>query len=113
MDYGLQIMDHGLQMKDYGLWIMDDGWWIVDYGLWIMDYRLVCCLFLVFVFNPPAVPFSPQQINNISAMLVLARPITGPREYVLDLEMVSINPLMSYQTSSALRLSVYVGPYPF
>ncbi|KAJ8275459.1 hypothetical protein COCON_G00072110 [Conger conger] len=57
--------------------------------------------------------FYIRQINNISAMLVLARPVTGPREYVLDLEMVSINPLMSYQTSSALRLSVHVGPYPF
>ncbi|XP_035287743.1 EGF-containing fibulin-like extracellular matrix protein 2 [Anguilla anguilla] len=57
--------------------------------------------------------FYIRQINNISAMLVLARPITGPREYVLDLEMVSINPLMSYQTSSALRLSIHVGPYPF
>lgn len=46
-------------------------------------------------------------------MLVLARAVTGPKEYILDLEMVSANPLMSYQTSSALRLSVYVGPYTF
>ncbi|XP_067113242.1 EGF-containing fibulin-like extracellular matrix protein 2 [Osmerus mordax] len=54
-----------------------------------------------------------RQINNISAMLVLARAVTGPREYILDLEMVSVNPLMSYQTSSVLRLAVYVGPYTF
>ena len=58
-----------------------------------------------------------QQINNISAMLVLARAVSGPREYTLDLEMVSVNPLNSYQgnyqTSSALRLSIYVGPYTF
>lgn len=54
-----------------------------------------------------------QQINNISAMLVLARAVTGPKEYVLDLEMVSVNPLMNYQTSSVLRLSVYVGPHAF
>lgn len=58
-----------------------------------------------------------QQINNISAMLVLARAVSGPREYTLDLEMVSVNPLLSYQgnyqTSSALRLSIYVGPYTF
>lgn len=58
-----------------------------------------------------------QQINNISAMLVLARAVSGPREYTLDLEMVSVNPLLSYQgtyqTSFALRLSIYVGPYTF
>lgn len=54
-----------------------------------------------------------QQINNISAMLVLARGVTGPKEYVLDLEMVSVNPVMNYQTSSILRLTVYVGPYAF
>ncbi|MGH0190779.1 UNVERIFIED_CONTAM: hypothetical protein FKN15_050192 [Acipenser sinensis] len=57
--------------------------------------------------------FYIRQINNISAMLVLSRPVTGPKEYVLDLEMVSVNPLMSYQTSSALRLSVFVGQHSF
>uniref|UniRef100_A0A4W4H1L5 EGF-like domain-containing protein n=1 Tax=Electrophorus electricus TaxID=8005 RepID=A0A4W4H1L5_ELEEL len=57
--------------------------------------------------------FYIRQINNISAMLVLARAVNGPKEYVLDLEMVSVNPLMSYQTSSALRLTVNVGPYAF
>lgn len=61
--------------------------------------------------------FYIRQINNISAMLVLARAVSGPREYTLDLEMVSVNPLLSYQgsyqTSSALRLSIYVGPYTF
>ncbi|CAB1332923.1 unnamed protein product, partial [Coregonus sp. 'balchen'] len=57
--------------------------------------------------------FYIRQINNISAMLVLARALTGPKEYTLELEMVSVNPLMSYQTSSALRLSVFVGPYAF
>ncbi|KAI7796451.1 EGF containing fibulin-like extracellular matrix protein 2b precursor [Triplophysa rosa] len=57
--------------------------------------------------------FYIRQINNISAMLVLARAVTGPKEYVLDLEMVSVNPVMNYQTSSVLRLSVYVGAYAF
>ncbi|XP_062855863.1 EGF-containing fibulin-like extracellular matrix protein 2a [Trichomycterus rosablanca] len=57
--------------------------------------------------------FYIRQINNISAMLVLLRAVTGPKEYVLDLEMVSISPFMSYQSSSALRLTVYVGPYEF
>lgn len=57
--------------------------------------------------------FYIRQINNISAMLVLARAVNGPREYVLDLEMVSVNPLVSYQTSSVLRLTIYVGPNAF
>ncbi|XP_041930957.1 EGF-containing fibulin-like extracellular matrix protein 2a [Alosa alosa] len=57
--------------------------------------------------------FYIRQINNISAMLVLARAVTGPKEYVLDLEMVSVNHVMSYQSSSALRLSIYVGPHAF
>lgn len=46
-------------------------------------------------------------------MLVLARAVTGPKEYILDLEMVSVNPVMNYQTSSVLRLTVYVGPHAF
>uniref|UniRef100_A0A8C7TW05 EGF containing fibulin extracellular matrix protein 2b n=1 Tax=Oncorhynchus mykiss TaxID=8022 RepID=A0A8C7TW05_ONCMY len=57
--------------------------------------------------------FYIRQMNNFSAVLVLDRAVTGPKEYTLDLEMVSVNPLISYQTSSALRLSVFVGPYTF
>ncbi|XP_051960838.1 EGF-containing fibulin-like extracellular matrix protein 2 [Xyrauchen texanus] len=57
--------------------------------------------------------FYIRQINNISAMLVLAQAVTGPKEYILDLEMVSVNPLMNHQTSSVLRLTVYVGHYAF
>ncbi|XP_078062675.1 EGF-containing fibulin-like extracellular matrix protein 2 [Mustelus asterias] len=57
--------------------------------------------------------FYIRQINNISAMLVLAKQLTGPQDFVLDLEMVTVNPVMSYQSSSVLRLTVYVGPYSF
>ncbi|XP_062867718.1 EGF-containing fibulin-like extracellular matrix protein 2 [Trichomycterus rosablanca] len=57
--------------------------------------------------------FYIRQINNVNAMLVLAKAVSGPKDYVLDLEMVSVNPLMSYQSSSTLRLSIYVGPYAF
>nr|XP_046173883.1 EGF-containing fibulin-like extracellular matrix protein 2 isoform X1 [Oncorhynchus gorbuscha] len=57
--------------------------------------------------------FYTRLMNNFSAVLVLDRAVTGPIEYTLDLEMVSVNPLISYQTSSALRLSVFVGPYTF
>ncbi|XP_044304676.1 EGF-containing fibulin-like extracellular matrix protein 2 isoform X1 [Varanus komodoensis] len=57
--------------------------------------------------------FYIRQINNISAMLVLARPVTGPREFVLDLEMVTVNTLMNYRSSSVLRLTVFVGAHSF
>ncbi|KAL8184089.1 UNVERIFIED_CONTAM: EGF-containing fibulin-like extracellular matrix protein 2 [Gekko kuhli] len=57
--------------------------------------------------------FYIRQINNISAMLVLARTVTGPREFVLDLEMVTMNTLMSYRSSSVLRLTVFVGAHAF
>ncbi|GAA6105647.1 EGF-containing fibulin-like extracellular matrix protein 2 [Tachysurus ichikawai] len=57
--------------------------------------------------------FYIRQINNVSAMLVLAREVRGPKEYTLDLEMVSVNPLINYQSSSTLRLSIHVGPYAF
>ncbi|XP_077184565.1 EGF-containing fibulin-like extracellular matrix protein 2 isoform X2 [Paroedura picta] len=57
--------------------------------------------------------FYIRQINNVSAMLVLARPVTGPREFVLDLEMVTMNTLMSYRSSSVLRLTVFVGAHSF
>ncbi|KAG8146710.1 hypothetical protein E2320_013826, partial [Naja naja] len=57
--------------------------------------------------------FYIRQISNISAMLVLSRAVVGPREFVLDLEMVTVNNLMSYQASSVLRLTVFVGAYPF
>ncbi|XP_026543354.1 EGF-containing fibulin-like extracellular matrix protein 2 [Notechis scutatus] len=57
--------------------------------------------------------FYIRQISNISAMLVLSRAVVGPREFVLDLEMVTVNNLMSYQASSVLRLTVFVGAHPF
>ncbi|XP_055521780.1 EGF-containing fibulin-like extracellular matrix protein 2, partial [Leucoraja erinacea] len=57
--------------------------------------------------------FYIRQINNISAMLVLVKDVPGPREFVLDLEMATVNPLMSHQSSSILRLTIYVGAFPF
>ncbi|KAG5285054.1 hypothetical protein AALO_G00033580 [Alosa alosa] len=74
------------------------------------------------IFQIQATSVYPGALNNFrirsgdehaDAMLVLARPVTGPREFVLDLEMVSLNPLLSYQTSSSLRLFIYMGPYAF
>ncbi|XP_041445954.1 EGF-containing fibulin-like extracellular matrix protein 2 isoform X2 [Xenopus laevis] len=57
--------------------------------------------------------FFIRQINNLTAMLVLARPVIGPKEYVLDLEMLTTNSLLSYRSSSVLRLTVFVGAHSF
>ncbi|XP_040285646.1 EGF-containing fibulin-like extracellular matrix protein 1 [Bufo bufo] len=57
--------------------------------------------------------FFLRHTSGVSAMLVLIRPLTGPREYIVDLEMVTVNSLMNYRSSSILRLTIVVGPYPF
>lgn len=54
-----------------------------------------------------------QRSSNVSAMLVLTKPLTGPREYVVDLEMVTHHLTMNYRSSSLLRLTIIVGPYAF
>lgn len=46
-------------------------------------------------------------------MLVLTKPLTGPREYIVDLEMVTHHLVMNYRSSSVLRLTIIVGPYAF
>ncbi|XP_068615840.1 EGF-containing fibulin-like extracellular matrix protein 1 [Brachionichthys hirsutus] len=51
--------------------------------------------------------------SNVSAMLVLTKPLSGPREYVVDLEMITHHLAMSYRSSSLLRLTIIVGPYAF
>uniref|UniRef100_A0A3B3Q593 EGF containing fibulin extracellular matrix protein 1 n=1 Tax=Paramormyrops kingsleyae TaxID=1676925 RepID=A0A3B3Q593_9TELE len=56
--------------------------------------------------------FFMRRTNNVSAMLVLTRPLTGPREHIVDLEMVTHN-VMNYRSSSLLRLTIIVGPYSF
>ncbi|XP_030052069.1 EGF-containing fibulin-like extracellular matrix protein 1 isoform X2 [Microcaecilia unicolor] len=57
--------------------------------------------------------FYLRHTSGVSAMLVLMKPLSGPREHIVDLEMVTINSLMNYRTSSVLRLTIVVGPYPF
>jgi len=54
-----------------------------------------------------------QRSSNVSAMLVMTKPLTGPREHVVDLEMVTQSNALSYRSSSLLRLTIIVGPYPF
>ncbi|KAG9467752.1 hypothetical protein GDO78_014378 [Eleutherodactylus coqui] len=57
--------------------------------------------------------FYLRHTSGVSAMLVLIKPLAGPREYIVDLEMVTVNSLMSYRSSSILRLTIIVGPYAF
>lgn len=57
--------------------------------------------------------FFLRQFSNVSAMLVMAKSLTGPQEYVLDLEMITHNMVMNYHSSSILRLTIIVGPYAF
>ncbi|XP_063299802.1 EGF-containing fibulin-like extracellular matrix protein 1 [Pelobates fuscus] len=57
--------------------------------------------------------FYLRQTSGLSAMLVLIKPLTGPREHFVDLEMVTVNSVMNYRSSSILRLTIIVGPYPF
>ncbi|XP_062304231.1 EGF-containing fibulin-like extracellular matrix protein 1 [Osmerus eperlanus] len=57
--------------------------------------------------------FFLRRSNNVSAMLVMTKPLTGPREHVVDLEMVTQNNVLNYRSSSLLRLTIIVGPYAF
>uniref|UniRef100_A0A8C1DVQ6 Si:ch73-173h19.3 n=1 Tax=Cyprinus carpio carpio TaxID=630221 RepID=A0A8C1DVQ6_CYPCA len=57
--------------------------------------------------------FYLRRSSNVSAMLVMTKALTGPREHVVDLEMVTQSNVLSYRSSSLLRLTIIVGPYPF
>ncbi|CAG6017086.1 unnamed protein product [Menidia menidia] len=57
--------------------------------------------------------FYLRRSSNVSAMLVLTKPLAGPREYVVDLEMITHHLTMNYRSSSLLRLTIIVGPYAF
>ncbi|XP_074143070.1 EGF-containing fibulin-like extracellular matrix protein 1 isoform X1 [Sminthopsis crassicaudata] len=57
--------------------------------------------------------FYLRQTSAISAMLVLVKSLTGPREYIVDLEMLTVNSIGTFRTSSLLRLTIIVGPYSF
>lgn len=54
-----------------------------------------------------------QQTSNVSATLVLTRPIKGPKEVVLDLEMVTVNNVINFRGSSIIRLTIFVSEHPF
>ncbi|XP_058508036.1 EGF-containing fibulin-like extracellular matrix protein 1 [Solea solea] len=57
--------------------------------------------------------FFLRRSSNVSAMLVLTKPLTGPKEYIVDLEMITHHLTMNYRSSSLLRLTIIVGHYAF
>ncbi|XP_069049466.1 fibulin-5 [Lepisosteus oculatus] len=57
--------------------------------------------------------FYMRQTSNVSATLVLARPIKGPKELVLDLEMVTVNNVINFRGSSIIRLTIFVSEYSY
>ncbi|XP_033843924.1 fibulin-5 [Periophthalmus magnuspinnatus] len=57
--------------------------------------------------------FYMRQTSNVSATLVLTRPIKGPKVVVLDLEMVTVNNVINFRGSSIIRLTIYVSEHPF
>uniref|UniRef100_A0A3Q0SSV6 Fibulin 5 n=1 Tax=Amphilophus citrinellus TaxID=61819 RepID=A0A3Q0SSV6_AMPCI len=72
--------------------------------------------FLYFIPHTPlfvSVLFISQQTSNVSATLVLSRPIRGPKEVVLDLEMVTVNNVINFRGSSIIRLTIFVSEHPF
>ncbi|XP_023572248.1 EGF-containing fibulin-like extracellular matrix protein 1 isoform X3 [Octodon degus] len=57
--------------------------------------------------------FYLRQTSAVSAMLVLVKPLSGPREYIVDLEMLMVSSIGTFRTSSLLRLTIIVGPFSF
>lgn len=57
--------------------------------------------------------FYLRRNSNVSAMLVMTRPLRGPREHVVDLEMITQNSALNYRSSSLLRLTIVVGAHPY
>uniref|UniRef100_A0AAY4A268 EGF-like domain-containing protein n=1 Tax=Denticeps clupeoides TaxID=299321 RepID=A0AAY4A268_9TELE len=54
-----------------------------------------------------------ERVGDTSAMLVMTKSLQGPREQVVDLEMITQNTGLNYRSSSLLRLTIVVGPYPY
>ncbi|XP_007906718.1 fibulin-5 isoform X1 [Callorhinchus milii] len=57
--------------------------------------------------------FYMRQTGPVSATLVMTRPIQGPREVVLDLEMVTVNTVINFRGSSVIRLTLFVSDFTF
>ncbi|XP_056326931.1 EGF-containing fibulin-like extracellular matrix protein 1 [Danio aesculapii] len=57
--------------------------------------------------------FFLRRFSSAGAMLVLTQSLEGPQELIVDLEMITQHSLMNYRSSSLLRLTIIVGPFPF
>ncbi|XP_054963889.1 EGF-containing fibulin-like extracellular matrix protein 1 isoform X2 [Pan paniscus] len=57
--------------------------------------------------------FYLRQTSPVSAMLVLVKSLSGPREHIVDLEMLTVSSIGTFRTSSVLRLTIIVGPFSF
>ncbi|XP_069881767.1 EGF-containing fibulin-like extracellular matrix protein 1 isoform X1 [Dipodomys merriami] len=57
--------------------------------------------------------FYLRQTSPVSAMLVLVKSLSGPREYIVNLEMLTVSSIGTFRTSSVLRLTIIVGPFAF
>uniref|UniRef100_A0A8C1DV36 EGF containing fibulin extracellular matrix protein 1 n=1 Tax=Cyprinus carpio carpio TaxID=630221 RepID=A0A8C1DV36_CYPCA len=57
--------------------------------------------------------FFLRRFSSVGAMLVLTKSLEGPQELIVDLEMITQHTAMTYRSSSFLRLTIIVGPYPF
>uniref|UniRef100_A0A672M1M4 EGF containing fibulin extracellular matrix protein 1 n=1 Tax=Sinocyclocheilus grahami TaxID=75366 RepID=A0A672M1M4_SINGR len=57
--------------------------------------------------------FFLRRFSSVGAMLVLTKSLEGPQELIVDLEMITQHTVMNYRSSSLLRLTIIVGPYPF
>ncbi|XP_058651907.1 EGF-containing fibulin-like extracellular matrix protein 1 isoform X5 [Onychostoma macrolepis] len=57
--------------------------------------------------------FFLRRFSRVGAMLVLTKSLEGPQELIVDLEMITQHTAMNYRSSSLLRLTIIVGPYPF
>ncbi|XP_038630474.1 fibulin-5 isoform X2 [Scyliorhinus canicula] len=57
--------------------------------------------------------FYMRQTGPVSATVVMTRPVSGPRDIVLDLEMVTVNTVINFRGSSVIRLTIFVSEYKF
>ncbi|XP_051874723.1 fibulin-5 [Pristis pectinata] len=57
--------------------------------------------------------FYMRQTGPVSATVVMTRPIRGPRDIVLDLEMVTVNTVVNFRGSSVIRLTIFISEYTF
>ncbi|XP_039597449.1 fibulin-5 [Polypterus senegalus] len=57
--------------------------------------------------------FYMRQTGPYSATLVLTRPLSGPKDVVLDLEMVTVHTVINFRGSSVIRLTVFVSEFSY